>query len=356
MRVLVLAPYPLKRAPSQRFRWEQYVVPLGKLGIFLEPSSFLHDAALDVVHGGGAWLAKATATLAGASRRLRDALRARSYELVLVHRESSPLGPAWFERLLSNVGVPYAFDFDDAIYLPAASAGNRRLTGLKAAGKTKRVVGRAALVIAGNRHLAEWARRYNPRVDVVPTTIDTELYRPSARIAGERVCIGWSGSLSTIEHLKLLERVLRDLQRERGIRIKVIGDAAYQIPGAETESLRWNEKTELDDLHDIDIGVMPLPDDEWARGKCGLKGLQYMALGIPSVLSPVGVNTEIASDGAAMLASTPEDWYEVLGRLIDDAELRARIGAAGRVRVEEKYSVSAVLPLWEQALRQAAAA
>src|SRR5689334_9363937 len=120
MRVLVLAPYPLERAPSQRFRWEQYIEPLRERDILLEPSSFLDARGLDVVHLPGAWRAKAAATAAGIMRRLKDALTARRYDLVLVHRESLPLGPAWFELLLRRTGVPYAFDFDDAIYLPAA--------------------------------------------------------------------------------------------------------------------------------------------------------------------------------------------------------------------------------------------
>src|SRR5437660_3327578 len=198
MRVLVLAPYPLRRAPSQRFRWEQYVEPLRERGIFLEPSSFLDDAAMDVVHQGGVWREKAGATTRGGLRRLRDAIKARDYDLVLVHRESFPFGPAWFESLLARRRLPYIFDFDDAMYMPATLAGNHALAWLKASGKTRGVVRRASLVLAGNDHLADWARRQNERVRVVPTTIDTDLYCPVSRPTPERVCIGWSGSLSTI--------------------------------------------------------------------------------------------------------------------------------------------------------------
>jgi glycosyltransferase involved in cell wall biosynthesis len=183
--------------------------------------------------------------------------------------------------------------------------------------------------------------------------VDTQRYQIRERPVPERLCIGWSGSPTTIVHLRLLEHVLRALQHERGIRIRVIGDASYRLEGAEVESLAWRAESEVRDLSAIDIGVMPMPDDDWSRGKCGLKALQYMALGIPAVLSPVGVNREIAEGGAAMLASTKDEWLGALRALIDDEGLRARMRAAGRARVEERYSVAAVGPMWERALREA---
>ncbi len=160
--------------------------------------------------------------------------------------------------------------------------------------------------------------------------------------------------MSTIAHLDLLAPTLRELQRERGITIRVIGDAGYTIDGATLHALSWKAATEIEDLRPIDIGVMPLPDDQWARGKCGLKALQYMALGIPTVMSPVGVNSHIARDGAALLASTPAQWMNALRSLLDDPQLRARVGQAGRVRVQDEYSVAATVSLWERGLRQVA--
>jgi glycosyltransferase involved in cell wall biosynthesis len=287
-------------------------------------------------------------------RRLRDAFAARRYDLALVHRESLPIGPAWLERVLTRIDIPYVFDFDDAIYLPAASDANRRLAWLKSAGKTARAIRGASLVVAGNQHLADWARGHTNQVTVIPTTIDTHAYRPVARPAREQVCVGWSGSPTTIIHLRLIEQVLRELQRERDVRIRVIGDASYKMEGAAVETLAWNANSEVADLSQIDIGIMPLPDDEWSRGKCGLKALQYMALGIPTVLSPVGVNREIARDGAAVLASTEAEWREALSALVDDPDLRSRVGAAGRARVESDYSLKVTVPRWEQALLAAA--
>jgi glycosyltransferase involved in cell wall biosynthesis len=354
VRVLVLAPYPLGHAPSQRFRWEQYLEPLRECGIVLEPSCFLDDHGMRVVHRAGAWGEKTRLAVFGGMRRLRDTVNARRYELILVHRESLPLGPAWVERALVALGVPYALDLDDAIYLGDTSAANRRLAWLDNGQRTVSVVERASLVLAGNEHLASWARMHTARVEVVPTTIDTDVYRPVPRGDHGEICIGWTGSMSTIAHLELLVPVLRELQQESRVRIRVIGDSGFQIQGASVEALPWREETEVEDLGPIDIGIMPLPDDEWARGKCGLKALQYMSLGIPTVLSPVGVNVAIAQGGAAVLASTAKEWKEALRSLIGDPGRRVQVGAAGRRRVEESYSVRAMLPAWERALRIAA--
>jgi glycosyltransferase involved in cell wall biosynthesis len=309
---------------------------------------------MSIIHRPGSLTGKARLTLAGAARRLRDTAAARRYDLVVVHRESLPLGPAWVESILRTLGVPYVFDFDDAIYLGDTSTANRHLGWLTAPGKTITVISGASGVLAGNEHLARWASAHNHRVTVIPTAIDTDRYQPVSMRDQDPVCIGWTGSMSTIPHLELIAPVLRELQLEEQVRIRVIGDPQFQISGAKVESLPWRRESELEDLSQIDIGVMPLPDDEWGRGKCGFKALQYMGIGIPAVLSPVGVNVAIAQDGAAILASTAEEWKGSLRSLIADPALRAELGAAGRRRVEEAYSVQVVLPQLERALRAAA--
>jgi glycosyltransferase involved in cell wall biosynthesis len=357
IRVLVLAPYALHRAPSQRYRFEQYIEPLRREGIHLEASSFFAAAAMDVIYAPGRWTEKALWVALGVLRRVRDLLVAHRYDLVLVHREAWPVGLATVERLLQALRCPYVFEFDDAVYLSRSSDVNRPLARWKSGSKAKSIAAGAAGVIAGNEHLARWARRYSDRVTVIPTAVDTDAYRPMGanRKPGGTLCIGWTGSHSTVAHLRTLAPVLRDLQRERGVALRVIGDPRFRIEGAEVEALPWRESTEVEDLRQIDIGVMPLPDDEWSRGKCGLKALLYMAMGIPSVLSPVGVNTRIARGGAALLASTHEDWDRALRSLLDDPGARERLGEAGRRRVEEEYSTKIVASTYAAALRGAAA-
>jgi len=355
LRVLLLAPYPLRSAPGQRFRFEQYLVPLGERGYAIDVHCLLTPQAAALLKRPGHTAAKASAILQGAVGRLLDVLRARRYDVVFVFRGAFLLGPALFERALAHLEVPYVLDFDDAIWQTNVSDVNQRFGRLKFAGKMESIARRAAVVSAGNEYLADWARRVNDNVVVVPTTIDTDLYRPRPPIDRDQLCVGWSGSETTAKHLAGLTSVLRAVQHRHGVRLLVIGPEQFTIDNADVEVRAWKEQTELEDLAQIDIGVMPLPDDPWARGKCGLKALQYMALGIPTVMSPVGVNAEIAEGGAALLASTGEQWTGVLGELIADAAMRRRVGDAGRRRVEERYSIHSNVDRYADLLDRAAA-
>jgi glycosyltransferase involved in cell wall biosynthesis len=326
----------------------------------LEVSTLLDTHGSALLGRPGHLAGKIALTGRAAIKRLKDVARGRSYDLAFIHREAFPLGFPVFERSLVALGTAYIFDLDDAIYLPALGETTGRLSALRYPAKTRTIARHARLVTAGNRYLANWAQNLNDDVRVIPTTIDTELYRPrstsksNSRDADGPACVGWSGSRSTIRYLEPLLPVLRGLQRETGIRVRVIGDQSFTIPGMQIEALPWREETELEDLSEIDIGLMPLQDDEWARGKCGLKALQYMALGIPAVISPVGVNVEIARGGAARLASNEREWREAILGLIRSSEQRRELGVRGRERVEESYSVRANLARYKEVLSAAA--
>ena len=342
----MLAPYPLRTSPSQRFRFEQYLELLRDDGYQIETSTLFDPKSYALLSSDGHLGGKAAAAARAVAKRFRDVLRGRSFDLALVHREAFPLGFPLIERLLSALGTPYIFDLDDAIYLPPG--GRPRFSAFRYR-KASVIARRARLVTPGNPFLAEWARQYNDDVRVVPTTIDTELYVPrGAPRPGKPICVGWSGSRHTSIYLDSVAPLLRELQRETGIRLRVIGDESFSIPGADVEAIPWREETELEDLRELDIGLMPMPDDEWARGKCGLKALQYMALGIPAVISPVGVNVEIARNGAALLASSLTEWHEAILGVIESAERWRELGARGRQRVEESYSVRSNLGRYKE--------
>jgi glycosyltransferase involved in cell wall biosynthesis len=180
-------------------------------------------------------------------------------------------------------------------------------------------------------------------VTVIPTTIDTDYHlRKTAYADNERICIGWTGSLTTIKHFKLAEDILLKLKDKYGDKIyfKVIGEGNYYNEKLGIRGVRWNRFTEIDELEKIDIGIMPLENDEWSKGKCGFKGLQYMALEIPAVLANVGVNNEIIVHGEnGFIANSDEEWVELLSRLIESYELRRKLGLAGRKTIEERFSV-----------------
>jgi glycosyltransferase involved in cell wall biosynthesis len=200
------------------------------------------------------------------------------------------------------------------------------------------------LVFAGNAYLAAYAKQYNPNVVIIPTTLDTVKHKLVNKSPTERVCIGWSGSFSTVPHFELAIPALEILQKQYGEKVyfKVIGDSRYVNNQLGIQGIAWSAERELEELAEIDIGIMPLPDDEWSKGKCGFKGLLYMSLGIPAVLSPVGVNTTIITHGEnGFLAGSTGEWVDVLSMLVENASLRKSIGLQGRKTVEEKYSVEA---------------
>ena len=198
------------------------------------------------------------------------------------------------------------------------------------------------MVFVGNTFLADYAKKYNNNVKVVPTTIDTDYYTPKKLNHNKnKICIGWTGSLTTIKHLNTALPVLKALKDkyQEQIYFKLIADVPLINNLVEFKFCKWSKNQEVEDLSEIDIGIMPLPNDEWSKGKCGFKGLQYMALGIPAVMSPVGVNTEIIQDEVnGFLADKEDEWITKLSKLIESAHLREQLGEAGRKTVLERYS------------------
>jgi glycosyltransferase involved in cell wall biosynthesis len=343
MRILFITPYPPNQAPSQRFRFEQYLNFLSGKGIHLEQVSFLDNDAWGRFYQQNGIFFKVIDVIKGIFKRLMLTFRIKSFDIIFIHREACFIGPAFFEWLYSRFNKKIIFDFDDAIWLHDVSDANEKLGWLKHPSKTAHIIAYSAHVIAGNSYLASYARKFNPNVTVIPTTIDTEYHKPIAvQKSKETITIGWTGTITTGKHFEMLVPVLKKLKNkyEGKVRILLISNKAPVLDDLEIDFIPWKKETEIEDLCKIDIGIMPLPDDMWAKGKCGFKGLQYMSLEIPTIMSPVGVNTEIIEDGNnGFLASTEEEWIEKLSLLIENPELRVKIGKAGRQTVIERYSV-----------------
>ncbi len=342
--ILFITDHRPGRSPNQRFRFEQYLPWLRRHGWACEVSPIVTEADDRFLYEPGHFIRKLCFVRRSIATRRRDLARAGDFDVIFVCREALMTRSTLFERRFSNGPARLVYDFDDAIWLHSVSDANRRWGWVKDAGKTARIIALADRVIAGNRYLADYALRVNANTTIVPTTIDTDEYRPVERAPGGAVCIGWSGSLTTIRHFQYALPALRAIREKFGPRVsfRVIGDAGFRDDHLGIQGLPWRKDGELDDLRAMDIGIMPLPDDDWARGKCGLKALQYMALGIPPVISPVGVNGEIVQDGInGFLATATDEWVAKLSRLIEDADLRRRMGAEARRTVEEKYSVRA---------------
>lgn len=331
------------RSPSQRFRFEQYLGFLGANGFECE-HLFMLDAKADKAFYQPGSYGKKAGILLRSVARLWKASSGKRFDIVFIQREAFMLGTSFFEKRFGK-NAKLVFDFDDSIWMQNVSEGNRRLAFLKNAEKTADIIRLSDLVLAGNGYLADYAWKLTENVVIVPTTIDTDEYvrKTTVQRTGQ-VCIGWSGSKTTIQHFNFALDALTIIRKKYGdaVTIRLIGDENYTNAALGIQGLPWNKATEIDDLSVIDIGIMPLPDDEWSKGKCGLKGLQYMALEIVTIMSPVGVNSEIISDGEnGMLASETAEWVEKLSLLIENEELRLRLGKAGRQTVIEKYSVTA---------------
>lgn len=346
MKVLAIVPSVYDTSPGQRFRLEQWEPHLLKRGVEITYQPFENAALHRVLYQSGNTRAKIAEVARAFQRRQAGLRHVRDFDVVYIFREAALLGPAWFERRLQASGVPIIFDFDDAVFVSYKSPSNGYLSYLKFPAKTKTICALAAHVTAGNPYLADYARAVNSNVTIIPTTIDTEKYQPIYRDTPPAVpVIGWSGSFSTVQHLDTIRGALQRLAREEKFILRVIGTPTYELSGVTTEALKWRAESEVDDLRPFDIGLMPLPDDAWSKGKCGLKALQFMALGVPTICSPVGVNTDIIQDNAnGLLASTEDEWVAKLRQLLHSADLRQRLGRAGRATVEEKYSARAIAP------------
>ncbi len=340
--ILFIVPHRPDRSPSQRYRFEQYIPYFEAQGYKCHWAFLLNEKDDKIFYANGHFIKKAWLNVKFVIKRIKDVIVSGNYDLVFIQREAIFLGTSVFEYLFS-LRTKVIFDFDDAIWLPNVSESNKKFLWLKNPSKVKKALKYADHVIAGNQYLADFAGKYNSAVTIIPTTIDTEKYNPVIKKKDkEYVCIGWTGSLTTVQHLKNIMPVLEKLKREYGnkLKVKVISD--NKVTNNFVEFVKWNPQTEVEDLADIDIGIMPLPDDEWSKGKCGLKALQYMALEIPAVVSPIGVNTEIVKNGVnGFWASSGQEWYNKLRTLIEDSALRTQMGYQARKTVLESYSVNA---------------
>jgi glycosyltransferase involved in cell wall biosynthesis len=347
IKVLAVVPEIYDKAPGQRFRIEQWEPYLRELGVEITYLPFEDEKLRSVVNQPGRYPEKFVQAMKALGRRRRGLSSLADYDLVYVFREAALLGPAIFERSIVRAGKPMIFDFDDAVFLRSAASVNGYLNYLKFPGKIKTVCRLASHVMAGNSFLAEFAGEVNKNVTVVPTTIDINKYHhiyPEKEAAAVPTIV-WSGSRPTLTNLFTLRPALQKLASEEKFKLRVIGTPAYELPGVEVEAFAWRSETEVDDLKSGDIGIMPLPDDTWSRGKCGLKALQYMALGIPTICSAVGANMDIIRDGEnGFLASSDDEWIAKLKTLLHSAEDRNRLGRAGRETVEEKFSAQVQAP------------
>ena len=354
MRIHFLVPHPIDEAPGQRLKFEQYYERFRAQGFEVIHDPF-YTSALYKRLGQPGLLWKMVLLGGACLKRVRSLWNAWRSDVVYLFLEAVPAGPPIIEWIIVCLfRRPVVYDIDDLIYLKKPGSRDPFPTLFDRRRKVEYIMRVARHVIVCTPHLEKEARRLNQNVTRISSTIDTVKYTPRTDYSGPRITLGWSGSFSTSSYLHLLDDVLRTLQAQYGVAVCVIGDPGFTIPGVEVEAIPWTSKSEVENLLRIDIGLYPLPCQEWDLGKSGLKALQYMGLGIPTVLNPFGANLDIVEHGKnGLFASTEKEWLKVLTELILNPSLRERIGKAGRRTVEARYSVAVNWPLYRDAVEKA---
>ncbi|MFA6078131.1 MAG: glycosyltransferase family 4 protein [Candidatus Omnitrophota bacterium] len=355
MKVLFLVPYPTEGA-SNRIRVEQFLPFLEENGVKYRVRPFINKRFYDILYLPYHYVQKAFWFAICTINRILDLARAVGYDVIFIHREAFPFGGAIIESILHRMGKPIVFDFDDAIFLPNTSSANIYIDRFKSPGKVARIIGMSKCVIAGNNYLKQFALKFNKNVIVIPSSIDTGKYKRRLRSTADgEVVIGWMGSGTTKDFLHSLEPVFAKLSgMHKNITFKLVGAGSKEKRQGNVIYKKWKMEEELADLNSFDIGIMPLPDTEWAKGKCGFKAILYMACGLPVVVSPVGANLDIVDDGVnGFFASNEAEWVNAVSKLAGDEGLRRAMGGKGREKVMQKYSLQYTAPLFLKCLVEA---
>lgn len=360
---MAFASYPVQAAAT-RYRLDQFTGPLSERGITLSILPFLDAKLFESLYKRNALPRTALGLLGAGLLRFKDVLAARRADVVLIQREAMMFGPPVIEWLCMHLnGRPMVLDLDDATYIPYTSPTFGKIgKAFKWFSKTDDLIRWARLVTCGNSAIAEYVTSKGAKARIIPTVVDTDVFHPVPRNRQDQnLVLGWIGTHSTFPYLESTFPVLREVARDHQFRLKIVGagKSDIRIPGVEVESLAWQLDREVKDFQSLDIGLYPIDPglyaSQWAAGKSGFKAIQYMAVGIPFVATPVGAVREHGKVGSThYCATTPDEWRGALSTLIADRERREQMGAAGRGWALEHYGLSDQADKLASALREAA--
>lgn len=354
MKVLFLTPHPVE-GPSSRYRIIQFFPYLEKRGVHCTLNSFFSSIAYSYLYKRGFLVRKLVSFLVGAVKRVYYIFIAGTFDAVYIHLELFPIHLGFLEKILKSVNKSIIYDLDDSIYMSRDSV-NRIREYFRRPEKLYRLIEGSSAVTVCNAYLHDYARQYNGNITVIPTSLNTENFKPlSVKRTNNPIVIGWIGSHSTAKYLEIIRNVVKKLARRYQFLFKVVGSGnPIEIEGVHVVNKNWSLERDVEEFQTCDIGVYPLPDDEWAKGKTGFKTIQFMAVGVPCVVSRVGANIQIVEDGKnGFLADTEEEWIQKLSKLIEDLEFRTKMGEAGRKTVEERFSLAHNAPVFHQVIMQA---
>lgn len=349
MHILFLAPYPQYITPSQRFRFEHYLPYLEKNNIRFTYRSFIEGDDYKIIFQPGNAVKKVLIILKGFMKRFITLFTLGKYDYVYIHREAALLGPPVIEWIIAKVfGKKIIYDFDDAIWIPLSSDANPIAAKVKCPWKVSRICKWSYIVTAGNQFLADYAGRYCRDTRIIPTVVDTEhVHNGNKNQDDIPLTIGWTGTFTNFIHLPLATNAIKKLQDKYAFDFLLIADKDPELKEINYTFIKWNKKTEIDDLLKMHIGIMPLIHTDVQLGKCAFKAIQYMSLGIPAVVTPLGANCEVVDNGInGYWADTDAEWYIKLEKLLLDNNLRTEMGKRARHKIAERYSVLATKQLF----------
>jgi len=345
-KVLVVCPFPQGVAAGQRLKYEQYLDHWRENGYEVVISSFMDEPMWNIVYTRGNYMLKILGTLRGYFRRLLDIFRISRFEVVYIFMWVTPIGTSFFERLFRRLSKHLIYDVEDNVLMEKGNDLNPLVKILKSSDKTAFLIKSADHVITSSPFLNDYCLEINQNkvCTYISSSVDTAIFLPTNSYSNKsKVTIGWTGTFSSKVYLDLLRNVFLELNKRIDFKLRVIGNFQYELPGIDLEVIQWTKEREVEDLQGIDIGVYPLVQDEWVLGKSGLKAIQYMAFGLPTVATNVGTTPRIIKHMAnGWLVKTDEEWIDALETLIKNPELRRNMGEAARLTVLESYSTRVI--------------
>lgn len=341
---MVVSPYPVGVAPSQRLKYEQYFDAFREAGFDITVKSFVSPKLWSIIYQKGHFFTKIIQTLLGYLRRIMLIFSLHKYDVVYIHLWVTPFFTTFYEWIYCKLGKKIIYDIDDLVFLRENKSKSNKTAGIfKSRKKPVYLIKHAHHVITCTPYLDEFVRKYNSETTDISSTVDTDKYIPVNHYKNDHeLILGWSGSITSSRYFYELEEILKEISRRHQVKIMVMGNPSIRFDGVNMECMAWSEKIELPTLQKFDIGLYPMPNEEFALGKSGLKAIQYMALGIPTVATAMGANFRVIDHGVnGYLVNSREEWIEALESLIQSPELREKLGKKGREKIEKEFSIKA---------------
>jgi glycosyltransferase involved in cell wall biosynthesis len=349
MNVLFITPAPMGISPGQRFRFEHYLRYFPEAKVDFTIRSFFSLTGWKTFYSKGNTLKKLAYMILGVLKRTCLLFGVMRYDMIYVYREVLPFGPPVFEWLIAKLlGKKIIYDFDDAIWIPLSSTANPIAGKIKCTWKVGYICRWSHIVTTGNQFLGDYAKQYCKDVRVIPTVVDTETAHNKLKDQQDKpLAIGWTGTFTNFLHLPLAIPALKELQKKIPFNLIIIADNDPELKDINYKHIKWNKETEVEDLMKMNIGIMPLLNTDVQRGKCAFKAIQYMSLGIPSVVSPVGANCEVVENGVdGYWADNDKEWFNTLEKLLMDTDSRTAMGRLAQKKIQNNYSVNATKDLF----------